>query len=258
MRRADLGVLLPERHDPRTAACLVEVAFLTNPGEAARLRDAAYLGQLADALSEAVRVPAGIVSTQGTPVPVIELMRVQYKRETVDFQRGPAGFDAIFRGEFSSPTSDIVITGKLLMEENGSRREATPAGAQETRGDSRGPRLHRTRREFRQCGRVQNSRRRNFHDVDDGRTRPGHSAIRFQIKVDLKDGRKIVAEAIFRRRDLQGFITAVDALESRQSSDRSKDPRRGRPVRIHVLRAENVPAGARKPAHAVVRPGPVP
>jgi N-acetylmuramoyl-L-alanine amidase len=216
MRRADLGVLLPERHHPRTAACLVEVAFLTNPGEATRLRDAAYLGQLADALSEAVRVPAGVVSTQSTPVPVIELMRVQYKRETVDFQRGPAGFDAIFRGEFSSPTSDIVITGKLLMEENGSRREATPAERRKLVGTA--------------VARGYTGRGVNFASAAESKIAadgtftmsttvgldPGTPRIRFQIKVDLKDGREIVAEAIFRRRDLQGFLTAADALEKQQ------------------------------------------
>src|SRR5215470_6216828 len=55
VREANFGVLLPSRHDPGTAACLVEIAFLTNPHQASRLEDPAYLGQIADALANAVR-----------------------------------------------------------------------------------------------------------------------------------------------------------------------------------------------------------
>lgn len=60
VREGDLGVLLPARHDPGTAACLVEVAFLTNPREASRLEDPEYLGHIADALAEAVRAQATV------------------------------------------------------------------------------------------------------------------------------------------------------------------------------------------------------
>src|SRR5262249_28821827 len=55
VREANFGVLLPSRHDPGTAACLVEIAFLTNAHQASRLEDPAYLGQIADALANAVR-----------------------------------------------------------------------------------------------------------------------------------------------------------------------------------------------------------
>src|SRR6266581_1496256 len=51
VRRSDLGVLLPARHAPATAACLAEVAFLTNPGEASRLADDTYRQQIARALA---------------------------------------------------------------------------------------------------------------------------------------------------------------------------------------------------------------
>jgi N-acetylmuramoyl-L-alanine amidase/V8-like Glu-specific endopeptidase len=54
VQRADLGVLLPARHASTTAACLVEVAFLTNPDEAAKLSGAAYRDRLADALATAI------------------------------------------------------------------------------------------------------------------------------------------------------------------------------------------------------------
>jgi N-acetylmuramoyl-L-alanine amidase len=82
VRSADFGVLVPARHDPATAACLVEVSFLTNPGEAARLRDPAYFGHIADALADAVKshayvalahaVGAGAGSGGGTSVGLME------------------------------------------------------------------------------------------------------------------------------------------------------------------------------------------
>jgi N-acetylmuramoyl-L-alanine amidase len=60
VRPADFGVLVPARHDPHTAACLVEVAFLTNPAEARRLRDPVYLGNIADALADAVKAHTAV------------------------------------------------------------------------------------------------------------------------------------------------------------------------------------------------------
>jgi N-acetylmuramoyl-L-alanine amidase len=67
VRSANFGVLLPSRHAPQTAACLVEIAFLTNPGGAARLRHSEYFGRIADALSDAVRSRAALAGeTLGT------------------------------------------------------------------------------------------------------------------------------------------------------------------------------------------------
>jgi N-acetylmuramoyl-L-alanine amidase len=54
VKRADLGVLLPERHLPQTAACLAEIAFLTSPKQAKQLEDAAYRQQIAVALGDAI------------------------------------------------------------------------------------------------------------------------------------------------------------------------------------------------------------
>ncbi|MEA2588906.1 MAG: hypothetical protein QOH66_1833, partial [Actinomycetota bacterium] len=69
VRRADLGVLVPARHDPATAACLAEIAFLTNPAESARLSTDAYRQQIAQALTTAVlnriRVPAAVGAPGG-------------------------------------------------------------------------------------------------------------------------------------------------------------------------------------------------
>lgn len=46
----DWGVLLPSRHLSKTAACLIEISFLTNPEEELRLKDNQYKKKLADAL----------------------------------------------------------------------------------------------------------------------------------------------------------------------------------------------------------------
>jgi hypothetical protein len=48
-----LGVLNPSSHDRRTAACLVEISFMTVPAEEARMRTAAYVDALGKALATA-------------------------------------------------------------------------------------------------------------------------------------------------------------------------------------------------------------
>ncbi|HEX3455975.1 MAG TPA: N-acetylmuramoyl-L-alanine amidase [Gaiellaceae bacterium] len=60
VQEADFGVLLPDRIGPTTAASLVELAFLTNPAEAARLADDGYKQQLAQAIADGIadRLPA--------------------------------------------------------------------------------------------------------------------------------------------------------------------------------------------------------
>jgi len=50
-----LGMLAADRHDARTAACLAEVACLTNPTQAARLADPGYRDALAGALAAGIR-----------------------------------------------------------------------------------------------------------------------------------------------------------------------------------------------------------
>ena len=54
VREGDLGVLLPARHDLATAACLLEVSFLTNPEEASRLADEQYKARIARAIADAL------------------------------------------------------------------------------------------------------------------------------------------------------------------------------------------------------------
>jgi N-acetylmuramoyl-L-alanine amidase len=53
--RADLGQIATDRHDPRTAACLVEVASIGNPARAGQLADTAFRDRIADALAAAIR-----------------------------------------------------------------------------------------------------------------------------------------------------------------------------------------------------------
>lgn len=55
VKQARFGVIDPAFHDAGTAACLVEISFLTDPKEEARLKTPAYLDQLADAVLAGVK-----------------------------------------------------------------------------------------------------------------------------------------------------------------------------------------------------------
>ncbi|HYD46064.1 MAG TPA: N-acetylmuramoyl-L-alanine amidase [Phenylobacterium sp.] len=50
-KRETFGVIDPSRHLAITAACLVELSFITDPAEDARLDDAAYLQRLGEAIA---------------------------------------------------------------------------------------------------------------------------------------------------------------------------------------------------------------
>jgi N-acetylmuramoyl-L-alanine amidase len=52
--RRDLGVLLADRHAPETSACLVELAYLTNPQQAERLAGERHRESIAAALAQAI------------------------------------------------------------------------------------------------------------------------------------------------------------------------------------------------------------
>lgn len=51
----DLAILDPARHDPRTAACLVEVGDLGSASGERQLRDPAYLDRIAESIAEGIR-----------------------------------------------------------------------------------------------------------------------------------------------------------------------------------------------------------
>jgi N-acetylmuramoyl-L-alanine amidase len=71
----DLGTLLSARHSPRTAACLTEIAYLSNPRQARALGEEGYRNEIADALADAIRehlaAPRALVQSldigQGSP-----------------------------------------------------------------------------------------------------------------------------------------------------------------------------------------------
>jgi len=62
VRESNLGVLLPNRHAADTAACLAEIAFLTNAAQETRLNTSAYCDRIAAALAGAVRAELALRS----------------------------------------------------------------------------------------------------------------------------------------------------------------------------------------------------
>ncbi|WP_158265236.1 N-acetylmuramoyl-L-alanine amidase [Blastopirellula marina] len=54
VKTARFGVLNPQHHDDKTAACLLEISFMTDPKDEARLADEKYRQQLAEAIAGAV------------------------------------------------------------------------------------------------------------------------------------------------------------------------------------------------------------
>jgi len=54
VKRAAFGVLQPESHLPETAACLVEVSYITNPREDSRLASGDYRRRLANAILDGI------------------------------------------------------------------------------------------------------------------------------------------------------------------------------------------------------------
>jgi N-acetylmuramoyl-L-alanine amidase len=55
VKQRNLGVLLPERHSPGAAACLLEIAFLTNPAQAGRFMRSEYRDAVAAAIADGLR-----------------------------------------------------------------------------------------------------------------------------------------------------------------------------------------------------------
>jgi N-acetylmuramoyl-L-alanine amidase len=82
VRRAPLAVLDPARLDPATAAAHVELAYLSDPREEARLGDAGYLDGLADAVAAAIEraVPRGPRGALGDSRPGAVEVTSQHRR----------------------------------------------------------------------------------------------------------------------------------------------------------------------------------
>ena len=62
VREGDLGVILPERHDPATSACLLEISFLSNPNQAKHLESDTYRRDIANSICEAIRQHLSLAS----------------------------------------------------------------------------------------------------------------------------------------------------------------------------------------------------
>jgi N-acetylmuramoyl-L-alanine amidase len=68
LRSKELGVLNPGRHHPNTAACLVEISFLTDPADERRLSAESYRDAVAKSISNGVQaflVPARLTKVDG-------------------------------------------------------------------------------------------------------------------------------------------------------------------------------------------------
>ncbi len=94
----DLGVLVTSRHNSETRACLLEVAHLSNPDQAARLQDMAFRNHLARAIAGALDDP-GTGGPSGVHLAVLEPH--QPKKDT-------AYKNAILRWILSTPASQAI------------------------------------------------------------------------------------------------------------------------------------------------------
>ncbi len=112
VRRADLGVLLPQRHAPGTAACLAEVAFLTNPAQADRLADAAYKQQIAQALASAVLDRVRVPAMAGAPTGAGSVPAAQA------WSAGPRVFSSTYARSAAIVQPDVDYRATSLAEAN--------------------------------------------------------------------------------------------------------------------------------------------
>jgi phospholipase C len=75
VKRARFGVLDPRWHDSSTAACLLEVSFLTDPTEEQRLGQATYLDALGRAIAAGVTTYLADVEAKTRPSPAMRAVR---------------------------------------------------------------------------------------------------------------------------------------------------------------------------------------
>jgi hypothetical protein len=169
-----------------------------------------------------------VPSSIGVPIPVIELIQIQYNKQVAQFARGSAGFYecykeepirfvpgsgdfyAFFCGELSSPQVQIAITGKLMAEENGRRRAITAADQKKwqpkdivngvyTGGGVSASTSWATK--LRNDG--------SFITESQIVLDAGTRRIRIQVRLDLQGNRQIMADAVLQRDHVQGRVTAA-------------------------------------------------
>ncbi len=108
VREQDFGVLLPQRQGPRTAASLLEVAFLTNPDEASRFTHDEYKQALALAIADGITAQ---LRTNGTAATATALTTTA-QQEAIDVVNA-------FRAETSTgaftPRRDDVADRALAL-----------------------------------------------------------------------------------------------------------------------------------------------
>ena len=75
VKRARFGVLDPRSHDASTAACLVEVSFLTDPKEEQRLGETTYLESLGQAIAAGITAYLADIEAKTRPVPALRALR---------------------------------------------------------------------------------------------------------------------------------------------------------------------------------------
>jgi N-acetylmuramoyl-L-alanine amidase/phosphatidylserine/phosphatidylglycerophosphate/cardiolipin synthase-like enzyme len=105
VREENFGVLVSTRHAAGTAASLVEVAFLTNPDEAARFAHDEYKQALAQAIADgiATRLPSNGVRALGEP-------ETYTPAEPYHYDAGEADASRSSQGSVTSRTAlDIVL-----------------------------------------------------------------------------------------------------------------------------------------------------
>jgi hypothetical protein len=108
---ADLGVVAGVRHDPGTAACLAEVAFLTNPAQSARLAERAYVASLADALAAGIR--EGLAGSNGNGRAPLPMTAARSLSDTPADRARAEVEAAVARGEVDRATADTFLRSLL-------------------------------------------------------------------------------------------------------------------------------------------------
>jgi N-acetylmuramoyl-L-alanine amidase/GH25 family lysozyme M1 (1,4-beta-N-acetylmuramidase) len=126
VQEEDFGVLIPVRHASRTAATLVEVAFLTNPGEAHRLESDAYRQSIAQAIADGIagrlaanggKATAGALTTTAQANAIATMNA--FRAETGDAAFTPSRADVADRA--------IALIGDPKLVEQGSLNLCGPA-----------------------------------------------------------------------------------------------------------------------------------
>jgi N-acetylmuramoyl-L-alanine amidase/uncharacterized protein YycO len=113
VRRGNLGVLLPNRHAAGTAACLAEIAFLTNASQETRLLDPAYLEQIAEAIARGARdsiAQASLTYSLGFREFFVDRLVTYFRNE---FSRGiplDPGVGGMSVGQDALESGDIIVS----------------------------------------------------------------------------------------------------------------------------------------------------